>query len=68
VKSRFASGLTSPRGLAFSSMGNLYVAEIAPSAAGDILKFTPDGMWTIFASGIGDPQGNGGPEYLAIQP
>jgi DNA-binding beta-propeller fold protein YncE len=68
VKSTFATGLTNPRGLAFDSAGNLFVAEIPLSTTGDILKFTPDGMRTVFASGIGVPQGNGGPEYLAIQP
>jgi sugar lactone lactonase YvrE len=68
VKSTFATGLHSPRGLAFDSAGNLFVAEIPPFATGDILRFTPDGMRTVFASGIGRPEGNGGPEYLAIQP
>jgi hypothetical protein len=68
VKSTFATGLNNPRGLVFDSAGNLFVAEIPLSATGDILKFAPDGTSTVFASGIGVPQGNGGPEYLAIQP
>jgi sugar lactone lactonase YvrE len=68
VKSTFASGFPNPRGLAFNSAGKLFLALIPPSAGGDILKFTRDGVVTAFASGIGVPQGNGGPEYLAIQP
>ncbi len=63
VKSTFATGLTGPRGLAFDSAGNLFVAEIPLSGPGDILKITPDGTRTVFASGFG-----GVPEYLAIQP
>jgi sugar lactone lactonase YvrE len=68
IQSTFATRLNSPRGLAFDSEGNLFVAEIAFFASGDILKFTPDGTRTVFASGIGGQKGGGGPEYLAIQP
>src|SRR6266545_2925807 len=54
VPSTFATGLTFPRGLAFDSSGNLFVAEaIQP---GDILKFFPDGTHTVFASGFGRPE------------
>ena len=68
VKSTFASGLPNPRGLVFDSAGKLFVAQIPPSASGDILRFTRHGVPTVFASAIGVPQENGGPEYLAIQP
>jgi DNA-binding beta-propeller fold protein YncE len=68
VKRTFASGLPFPRGLIFDSAGKLFVANIPPSVGGDILKFTRNGVPTVFASEIGVPQENGGPEYLAIQP
>jgi DNA-binding beta-propeller fold protein YncE len=68
VKSTFVSGLPSPRGLVFDSAGKLFVTEIPPSATGDILEFTRRGEPTVFASEIGDPQWNAGPQYLAIQP
>jgi hypothetical protein len=68
TESTFASGLYAPRGLVFDSGGKLFVAEIIPDGPGEILKFTPNGTGTLFASGIGRPQGNGGPEFLAIQP
>ena len=68
VKSTFVSGLPNPRGLVFDSAGKLFVTEIPPSASGDILKFTGRGELTVFASEIGDPQWNAGPQYLAIQP
>jgi DNA-binding beta-propeller fold protein YncE len=68
VKRTFASGLPSPRGLIFDSAGKLFVADIPPSLGGDILKFTRDGVPSVFASEIGVPQENGGPEYLVIQP
>jgi len=42
--------------------GDLLVAEPEAAAPGDILKFSTNGSQTIFASGIGQPQGNGGPE------
>jgi len=53
--------------LAFDRGGNLFVAEIIQTGPGDVLKFTLDGVGTVFASGIGRPEGNGGPEYLAVQ-
>ena len=67
TESTFAMGLNFPRGLAFNQGGNLFVAEIIQTGPGDILRFTPSGSKTVFASGIG-LQGNGGPEYLAVQP
>jgi len=63
----FATGLTFPRGLAFNRGGILFVAEIIQTGPGDILRFTPNGIGSVFDSGIG-PGGNGGPEYLAVQP
>ena len=52
----------------FDSAGKLFAAENPPSACGDILKFAPDGVPIVFASDVGVPQENGGPQYLAIQP
>lgn len=63
----FATDLDFSRGLAVDRGSNLFVAEIIQDGPGDILKFTPNGVGTVFASGIGRPQGNGGPEYLALQ-
>jgi len=48
----FASNLTKPQGLAFDSLGNLYVADPVHDA---ILKISLDGKRTTFASGIGHP-------------
>jgi hypothetical protein len=59
VKTTFATGLTTPRGLAFDSSGNLFVAEAGlpeTNVIGDILKFFPDGTHTVFASGFGRPE------------
>ena len=53
VESTFATGLTIPRGLAFDSLGNLYVTEALNN--GDILRFTPGGAESVFASGINRP-------------
>jgi hypothetical protein len=53
VESTFATGLTTPRGLAFDLLGNLYVTEYLKN--GDILKFTPGGAGGVFASGINRP-------------
>jgi hypothetical protein len=69
VKSTFAIGLTTPRGLAFDSEGNLFVAEagIPEIPGGDILKFSPDGASRmVFASGFGSPAFR--PEFLTFGP
>ena len=60
VGSVFATtGSGSPTGLAFDSLGNLYLARHSlPSAL--IEKFTPDGVKSVFAdrsSGLGEPWG-----------
>jgi hypothetical protein len=60
VKTTFATDLTTPRGLAFDSSGNLFVAEAGlpeTNVIGDILKFPPGGgSYTVFAAGFGRPQ------------
>ena len=72
VGSTFASNLDNyPRGLAFNRGGQLSVAEVGnalnpPSTPGDILKFTPAGMRTVFAV-MPSPAYNAGPEFLAFQ-
>ncbi|PYL90045.1 MAG: hypothetical protein DMF16_05635 [Verrucomicrobia bacterium] len=48
----FVSNISHPKGLAFDSLGNLYLAYPDHNS---ILKFTPDGSRTTFASGIGHP-------------
>ena len=77
ITPRFATGLTKePRGLAFDSDGNLFLAEPGiggtdPPRVGDILKFTPGGSFTYFDDGsTGDfgTRGNRGPEFLAFAP
>jgi sugar lactone lactonase YvrE len=65
VGSPFATGLNYPRGLAFDRSGNLFVAEVNEFGPGDVLKFTPDGMMTVFAVVPGEV--NSGPEFLAFQ-
>jgi DNA-binding beta-propeller fold protein YncE len=45
----FAGSLNGPSGIAFDSVGNLYVS-CAPFSNGTILKFTPDGVSSIFAN------------------
>ena len=67
TESTFATNLANPRGIAFDPSGNLLVAELKAAAPGDILKFSTNGSQTVFASGIGLPQGNGGPEFLAFR-
>ncbi|HTB84958.1 MAG TPA: NHL repeat-containing protein [Candidatus Sulfotelmatobacter sp.] len=47
-----SSGLNQPCGIAFDSSGNLFVAN---SGAGNILKFTPLGGVSVFASGLTAP-------------
>ena len=68
LKSTFATALDFPRGLVFDSAGNLFVADVGAFGFGAIIKIAPAGTQTVFASGIGSPNGNGGPEYLAIEP
>jgi sugar lactone lactonase YvrE len=65
--STFATDLADPRGIAFDPSGDLFVAELKALAQGDILKFSTNGSQSVFASGIGQPQGNGGPEFLAFR-
>ena len=48
----FVSNISHPKGLAFDSLGNLYLAYPDRNS---ILKFTPDGTRTTFASGIAHP-------------
>ena len=67
TESTFATDLADPRGIAFDPSGDLLVAELKAAAPGDILKFSTNGSQTVFASGIGQPQGNGGPEFLAFR-
>jgi sugar lactone lactonase YvrE len=67
TESTFTTNLADPRGIAFDPSGNLFVAELRAAAVGDILKFSKDGSQTVFASDIGRPQGNGGPEFLAFR-
>jgi len=52
VQSTFASGLSRPRGLAFDSMDNLFVATNFCDADchPTILEFAPDGTQTLFAT------------------
>src|SRR5207248_493226 len=52
TKTTFASGLSSPTGLAFDSSGNLFEADFG---TGTIFKFAPDGAKTTFATGVGEP-------------
>ncbi len=67
TESTFATDLADPRGIAFDPSGDLLVAELKAAAPGDILKFSTNGSQTVFASAIGRPQGNGGPEFLAFR-
>jgi sugar lactone lactonase YvrE len=57
----FASGLLRPRGLAFDSFGNLFVATLDTATRfdgrGQILKFAPNGTVTVFAVGLDFPEG-----------
>jgi len=48
----FVSNISHPKGLAFDSLGDLYLAYPDRDS---ILKFTPDGRRTTFASGIAHP-------------
>jgi sugar lactone lactonase YvrE len=67
TESTFATNLADPRGITFDPSGDLFVAEIKAAAPGDILKFSRDGSRIVFASDIGRPEGNGGPEFLAFR-
>jgi len=49
VRSTFASGLSSPEGLAFDQARNLFVGY---AGAGEIVKITPDGTKSVLASGF----------------
>ena len=79
----FATGLTNaPKGLAFDSAGNLFLAETGDPSSGDILEFTPGGPvavpgitpapgWGVaYFDPPGDfpPIGNRGPEWLTFPP
>jgi Gluconolactonase len=52
IESTFASPLTNPRGMAFDSAGNLFVATTSNDTPvqATILKFTPDGTVTPFGT------------------
>ena len=54
TKTTFASGLSSPAGLAFDGSGNLFESDIGSS---NIYKFTSGGTKTTFASGLSTPAG-----------
>src|SRR6478609_3324035 len=61
TQSTFAIGLNYPRGSAFDSAGNLFVADVSVNShgmtRGTIYKLTPAGVRSIFASGLTDPSG-----------
>src|SRR5262249_5148785 len=62
VESDFATDTCFPWGLAFDRNGNLFVTErTSPTHSGHILKFPPDGNFTVFASELADPS------FLALQ-
>ena len=62
VESDFATDVCFPWGLAFDRNSNLFVTErTSPTQSGDILKFTPDGNFTVFDSELADPN------FLALQ-
>ena len=68
TESTFATDHSNPLGIAFDPSGDLLVPELRLlPGPGDILKFSTNGSQTVFASGIGQPQGNGGPEFLAFR-
>ena len=53
--STFASGLASPKGLAFDGNGRLYVAD---AAAGTVSFYTtPDGSSSLYVTGLSSPVG-----------
>lgn len=53
IETTFATGLNYPRGLAFDPQGNLFVTELTGE---DILRFTPNGSRSIFASDSFNPE------------
>jgi hypothetical protein len=56
VGSDFATDLCFPWGLAFDRSGNLFVTQRSfTPLSGDILKFTPDGNFTVLDSEVDDP-------------
>jgi sugar lactone lactonase YvrE len=52
--STFATGLSSPAGMAFDAAGDLFVSN---TSNGTISEITPSGVVTTFASGLGEPEG-----------
>jgi hypothetical protein len=71
VKTTFATGLDVD-GMAVDAFGNLFVSrksESSNASDGVILKFTPDGKSSVFASNVSHPQGlafdSSGNLYLA---
>jgi streptogramin lyase len=53
VRTTFASGLSSPEGLAFDQAGNLYVGN----AGSEVVRITPAGETSVFAIGLINPYG-----------
>jgi glucose/arabinose dehydrogenase len=57
MQSTFASGLYTPRGLAFDNAGNLFVdtntSDVSGNSQGTILKFSSGGTESTFATGFG---------------
>jgi len=64
VQSLFASGLSEPRGMAFGPFGNLFVAnttfdDVTQTFQASIVKITPDGVQSAFATFSGNLFGEG---------
>ena len=57
ARSTFASGLSSPAGLAFDSAGNLFEADSGTYLFCHIYEFTPGGAQSTFASGLSSLRG-----------
>src|SRR4030095_9193390 len=59
VQSLFASGLSLPRGVAFDHFANLFVAnstlDVNQTLQGTIVKITPGGVQSLFATVPGTP-------------
>jgi sugar lactone lactonase YvrE len=53
TKSTLVSGLDNPTAIAFDQKGNLFASE----GDGSIVKITPSGEMTVFATGISIPGG-----------